>query len=533
MTKKKFFYDPLYDFISFEDPTGDLLDFFNVKGGFASKHTSTISSQFKKKYILPFIDTYEFKRLNFLRQSGLAFLAFPSATHTRFAHSIGCCNLGYIACQQITIEELSVNNTTSIGGEKTLIDWLDNDDRNWREEFLIALLLHDVGHFPFSHTLESNSMLWECLQNKITHEELACALILGEKNHIKTNQDIYSYFRKFYESKYGVCDIEELDCRFIADLVNENIAIDTNVLCYLISGDDEFCNLVPENKRLELKVLHALVSGLLDLDRIDHYRRDGYFTGLKLGSDLNFTGLFCGMKLVYWKDGTNHSFHLCLSRNAIGHALTLLHSKERLVHDCFEDTRNIAYGAMLHRAINLYLGITLQKQVLNKEQLGKCFEIFLSTDDELLLLLLNSDNQEIREIVLRIKNQKPYTFIARKEIEMSKYGESLKKFKLNLIEFLNMDSEKFVESDILFIHSKIPKQGRAPSAEWMNLEYLYDDSENGGINLLNINDYQAQISYFQQKQRKLTTTFWFFTPHIRKKEILLQKLNNYFQHEPN
>lgn len=529
-TKKEYFYDPLYDFISFEESSGDLLDFFDVEGGFTSTHSSSITSQFKKKYILPFIDTYEFKRLNFLRQSGLAFLAFPSATHTRYAHSIGCCNLGYIACQQITIEELSPNDRIPMGGEITLIDWLDSSERNWREEFLVALLLHDIGHFPFSHTLESNSILWECFEHKITHEDLACSLIHGSKNLDQSGREIYDLFRKYYDAKYNVSDIDSLDCRFISDLISEYSTLDANILCYLISGDEKYCKQYDGNKIIELQVLHALVSGLLDLDRIDHYRRDGFFTGLKLGSDLNYTGLFCGMKLVYWK-GSNANFHMCLSRNAIGHALTLLHSKERLTHDCFEDTRNIAYGAMLHHALNIFLEVNLQEQKYDHNQIEKCVNLLFTTDDELLQLLLESKNPYICEIILRIKNQKPYTFITRKEIDMSVYPIGIKKFKTKLLESFNVDSKEFKDSDILFVHSKIPKPGRMPSNEWMNLEYLYDDGESGGTNLLNTSDYQAQLSYFQQKQRKLTTTVWFFTPNKRNKAVLLEKLNKYFHHE--
>jgi len=540
MSRTKHFYDPLYDFITFEEDNTDLLEFFAVDGGFTSKHSSIISSNFKAKLIIPFINTYEFKRLNFLRQSGFAFLVFPSATHNRYSHSIGCCNLGYLACQQISIEE---HQDTRLLRRLSLLDWLDSPERLWREEFLIALLLHDIGHFPFSHTLESNSELWECFSKKLTHESLACTIILGKNNNpssnpgssikyndniFQTHQNLYDVIRDIWNNKCKIDDFN-LDCRFIADVIRENHKIDRNVLCYLISGEEYFRDQVPDERKIELDVLHALVSGLFDLDRIDHYRRDGFFTGLKLGSDLNYTSLLNGMKFVYWKERRNDTFHLCLTRQAIGDALTLLHSKERLSYDCFEDTRNIAYGVMLHRAVNLFLGVTEEeKQIFDNNQIRYSLELFLATDDELLHVLYACDNPEVKEIILRIKNQLPFDFITQIDIDASQYPTSMKVLKAEMIDFFNREGNEITSSDIFFMHSKNPKLKNYPNREWMNLEYLYDDSENGGNNLHNIKAYEAQIAYFQAKQNILTTKFWFFTPNRRKREKLLHLLSAYF-----
>src|SRR5688572_9843692 len=101
------YYDPLYDFVTFEEAANSQhpLSVFDV--GFArqdSKSYGDSISPFKAtKELLPFLSSTEFARQGFLRQSNLAFLVFPSATHTRLAHAIGSCYLGFHASQRIAV----------------------------------------------------------------------------------------------------------------------------------------------------------------------------------------------------------------------------------------------------------------------------------------------------------------------------------------------------------------------------------------------------------------------------------------------
>lgn len=148
------------------------------------------------------------QRLNRIRQLGLASFVYPGAQHTRLHHSIGA----------MYLMDEAIKNLRNKGHEITV------DEANG---VLSAILLHDVGHGPFSHVLEHT------LTDQIHHEEFSLALMeaLNEK----------------LEGKLDIC-----------------ISI--------------FKNEYPK------KFLHQLVSGQLDVDRLDYLRRDSYFTGVTEGN---------------------------------------------------------------------------------------------------------------------------------------------------------------------------------------------------------------------------------------------------------
>lgn len=122
MVKHRRFRDPIYDLYTFG-----------------------LSSDDKRKRVdakaLMLIETKEFQRLRRIKQLGFADYVYPGASHTRFAHS-----LGVYAVAQTIIQELKDNN--ALESE----DLLDNEDI---EDTLLAALLHDIGHGPFSHAFEN------------------------------------------------------------------------------------------------------------------------------------------------------------------------------------------------------------------------------------------------------------------------------------------------------------------------------------------------------------------------------------------
>jgi len=176
--KKKILNDPVYGFISIQD---DL--------------------------IFDLIEHRYFQRLRRIKQLGLTHLVYPGALHTRFHHAIGTMHLMHQAIEVLR----------SKGHEIT------KDEENGA---LIAILLHDIGHGPYSHTLE-NSIVAE-----ISHEELSLIFM------------------------------ERLNTEFSGTL-NTAIAIFKN----------EYTK----------HFLHQLVSSQLDMDRLDYLKRDSFFTGVSEG----------------------------------------------------------------------------------------------------------------------------------------------------------------------------------------------------------------------------------------------------------
>lgn len=148
-----------------------------------------------------------FQRLRRIRQLGLTHLVYPGAHHTRFHHAIGSMHL--------MTEAIEV-----LRGKGHIIP-----DKE-AEAVTIAILLHDIGHGPFSHALENS------LVSSTTHEELS------ELFMDRLNNDL-----------------------------NDSLSLAIKI----------FRNQYPK------KFLHQLVSGQLDMDRLDYLNRDSFFTGVSEG----------------------------------------------------------------------------------------------------------------------------------------------------------------------------------------------------------------------------------------------------------
>ena len=163
------------------------------------------------------INTPEMNRLKRINQMGLASLVFPGATHTRFLHALGVCHLsGRIA------DKLDLS-----GQEKDTIQ--------------AAALLHDVGHGPFSHTLESLA------PKGMQHEEKGRDIIVGKK---KMNLP-------------GAGNIPRILSRF---------NMDKKVVAALVTGTYK-----------AKPYLQQIINGPIDADKMDYLLTDAHFTGVKIG----------------------------------------------------------------------------------------------------------------------------------------------------------------------------------------------------------------------------------------------------------
>jgi hypothetical protein len=161
----------------------------------------------QSELIFDLIEHPYFQRLRRIRQLGLSFLVFPGANHSRFEHALGTVHL---MRQAISVLKLKGHEITDEEADAVTA----------------AILLHDIGHAPFSHVLENTLV-------KISHEQISL-LMMQELNH---------YFG-------GKLDLA--------------IRIFTN--------------------KYKKQFLHQLVSGQLDMDRLDYLNRDSFFTGVAEGT---------------------------------------------------------------------------------------------------------------------------------------------------------------------------------------------------------------------------------------------------------
>jgi HD superfamily phosphohydrolase len=512
------FYDPLYDFVTFEEAAASQrpLSFFyaGFARGDASNYGDSISPHNETKALLPFLSSLEFSRQAFLRQSNLAFLVFPSATHTRLAHAIGSCYLGFLASQKIAVGTLS-------NGEESSTEYLSHflEHNGLREEFYLALLLHDIGHFPFSHALESNKDFWQAFGEEIHHENAACELIQGSGNFFSASK-----------RRAKMRGSRKKDFPHLSELFIDNPSIDRDAICYFISGDREkyLAAKVPK-EQVKLFVIHELVSGLLDLDRVDHYRRDNYFTGLRSGTSLNFPSLLSGMTIYYDPAVSNQrsaksviparEIELRLSQSAIGPAISLLQTKERLTEDCFENPDCIAYEVMLHHAFNMYVYGEDFYEADEHDSVNRAFvyDLLFSTDEQLLHTIGQDGPPRVAEIVFRIMNKVPYRavtkfrFSAEHKCTLGSIRESIsKRVGLKRSDIVLRASKKFGKRDL----SK-------RSNEWLDLARLrHEDGkplENG--------KYRRQMQHFKDIQDDTSDFVWLYTTDDKKAERIKRAIH--------
>jgi HD superfamily phosphohydrolase len=164
------------------------------------------------RFVFELIENPLVQRLRRIKQLGLTYYVYPGATHTRFQHALGAVYLMDQAVHNLRLKGLNITD------EET-------------EAVLAAILLHDIGHGPFSHALE------ESIIPQINHEDLSALLM-----------------QKLNEEYCGKLDLA----------------------------------LGIFNNRYAKKFLHQLVSSQLDMDRLDYLRRDSFFTGVTegvIGSD--------------------------------------------------------------------------------------------------------------------------------------------------------------------------------------------------------------------------------------------------------
>jgi uncharacterized protein len=171
------------------------------------------------------MNTPEFQRLRRIRQLGVSEFVFPGATHTRFAHSIGVFHNARMLVKVI---------------EREMRKQKQEPDSQREEEAIIAALLHDLGHGPFSHTFEG---VQKSRGIKKRHELWTADIIRNPKGKIKSLLD---GFRK-----------DENFCEKVASLLASEDPTD---------------------------IYHAVVSSSFDADRLDYLRRDRMMTGTGAGA---------------------------------------------------------------------------------------------------------------------------------------------------------------------------------------------------------------------------------------------------------
>ncbi len=354
-------------------------------------------------FIYDLIQHPYFQRLNRIRQLGLASFVYPGTQHTRFLHSLGAMHLTMQAITQLR----------SKGNDIT------EEEEN---AVLAAILLHDIGHSPFSHSLEN------LLAFGIGHEEITLLLMqrMNEQLSGKLNTAI-AVFTDQYPKKY----------------------------------------------------LHQLISGQLDMDRLDYLIRDSFFSGVVEGT----IGAERIIKMLNVKDD-----NLVIESKGINSVENFLIARRLMYWQVYLHKTTIAAEKML---LNLLL--RAKELSLNGEDLfaSPAFSFFLKnkvtaedfyTDESVINRFVVLDDTDILSAIKvwtshtdKVLSMLSQGFINRRLFKITISETPFDKtdsllIKQNLQEKLNLTAS---EIDYLFAEGLIHSSTYNPSAE--NIRILYND----------------------------------------------------------
>lgn len=233
------------------------------------------------------IDTPEFRRLAHVSQLGLVALVYPAAIHTRFEHSLGVYRLALLYLRQLA-------------GDERFAAAVKSEDA---EVFIAAALLHDLGHWPFCHAIEDLRL------PSVPHHELFANSFLLEGE--------------------------------IADALREEWGINPRDVVTLLS----------EKPRATAgKILASMLSGPIDIDKMDYLYRDSLHAGVPYGRNYDQPRLIGSLCLNAAGDG------LAISEKGKTAAELLVFARYVMFSEVYWHHGVRAATAMLQRAFYLLHG---------------------------------------------------------------------------------------------------------------------------------------------------------------------------------
>lgn len=223
---------------------------------------------------LSLLDTQTVQRLRYVRQLGHAYLVYPGATHSRFEHALGAYHLSGVALRLLD--------------ERKALEHVDADEP---QIVRAAALLHDVGHYPFSHALEEIGVLH--------HELVAAPLIIGGA---------------------------------VGEALTKHLGADAPARILAIINGKSF------------SPLQGLISGSLDLDKIEYLKRDAFMCGVPYG-EIDVDRLLNSLVLVS---------HPETKRATVGVHEKGLSALESLLFAKYQMYRNVYWHHAVRSATSMY-----------------------------------------------------------------------------------------------------------------------------------------------------------------------------------
>jgi HD superfamily phosphohydrolase len=300
-------------------------------------HGTMQFTDIEDSWVKPFINSPHFQRLRHIKQLGMGDFIFPGAVHTRFNHCLGCCYVGSQIAHKIGLAD----------EERQLV--------------MIACLLHDIGHGPFSHAFE------DIFHRKLLRHEDWTPFFLADYRQ--------SQFFDDYNQQNPRYTLTEAKFRQIEDMIMHR----------------------PTAKR----VLADIVSSQMDADRLDYLLRDSHFCGVTYGQ-FDFRWMLHCMAIVNDADGERLGItykgigvveHYLMARRLMIRNIYYLQKKLALEHlliqllsavaavleqPAYQDLKKTRLGTLLSRANSFNAEVHQGKEVkaLKQNFLSECYPLY-------------------------------------------------------------------------------------------------------------------------------------------------------------
>jgi HD superfamily phosphohydrolase len=282
------------------------------------------------------ISTPEFLRLQQVKQLGFVYRIWPGATHSRYEHSLGCYHLTVRALRALL-------QRGEDGG-------LYGVSLSSIQALIVAALLHDIGHYPFSHTIE------ELGHPIVMHEKVSRSII--------ENSEIATILERDYR----------LSPERVADFIDP----------------PKLKTMHPDDA-----LLSQLLSGALDVDKLDYLPRDARACNVPYGG-VDVSRLLGSLRV---HDNVDGKRRIVVTHKGISPLHSLLHARQEMFDNIYWHHTSRAFQVMLVRAVH----DALAAGALNADQL-------MGLNDASLLALLESDAMPTssRALALGLDLRRPY-----------------------------------------------------------------------------------------------------------------------------
>lgn len=372
-----------------------------------------------EKYVAV-IDTKEFQRLRRIKQLSVANMVFPGAEHTRFAHCIGTFHVMRMIINHF--EPLFQKCGLEIKGRE-------------KDAALVAALLHDIGHGPYSHAFEG--VLKSLGYKDINHEQIGAEIIMSEQTEV---HDVLT-------REFGVGFPEA-----VANIILKKQEIKQKPF-------------EKSTNNLDLQfVLSSLLSSQLDADRMDYMLRDSWYTGAKYGT-IDLSRTINSMSLAI--NPKDDQFCVCVEERYLVDIENCLLGRYQMHKEVYYHSIKCEMEEVISRILLQAKKLYEEKRLKNAEQLPEAirmmfncesFDImkYVTLDDNVMHYLfwdwMNDSDPELKALCSTLINRDKYTkFVVKKEIDIDTFKQEL----TEILQKFNPDATAEKEAFLLTIKDKL------------------------------------------------------------------------------